>query len=147
MKKVTFSNGKTETVYAVPGMMLLDIAALPRHQVEAGDTAEIVLEKEKKAARAREDAAYLAAFADTVVPEGWQFPAFARRQGVEPREGEDGRKVDYIRYELLKTAGDIAQAEQAMGGLTQEEVEGVMAFFRPCRLARWCPFARRRRKS
>jgi hypothetical protein len=145
MKKVTFSNGKTETVYAVPGLMITDIAALPQYQVEADDTPEIVLEKERRAARAREDAAYLAAFADTVVPEGWEFPAFASRQGVLPREGEDGRKVDYIRYELLKTAGDIRQAEQAMTGLTQEEVEGIMAFFRPCRLARWCPFARRRR--
>ena len=147
MKQITFSNGKTETVYAVPGMMLVDIGALPQYQVEEGDTAEIVLNKENEAARAREDAAYLAAFADTVVPEDWQFPEFAKRQGVQPREGEDGRKVDYIRYELLKTAGDISQAEQAMSGLTQDEVEGMMAFFRPCRLARWCPFARRRRQG
>ena len=147
MKQITFSNGKTETVYAVPGMMLIDIADLPQYQVEEGDTAEIVLNKEKEAARAREDTAYLAAFADTVVPDDWQFPEFARQKGIVPREGEDGRKVDYIRYELLKTAGDISQAEQAMSGLTQDEVEGMMAFFRPCRLARWCPFARRRRQS
>ena len=146
MQKVTFSCGKTENVYVVPVLALADLDDLPEYKVADDDTAEDVKGKLEAVAQAKADTGYLAGFADTVVPDDWQFPGWALSQGLKPREGADGRKLDYIRYELLRQADDVRKAQRAMlGQLTPEEVGSAVKKFRPLRAARRLFSARRRR--
>jgi hypothetical protein len=68
------------------------------------------------------------------VPKGWKFPARQRRLGKKPREGQDGRRVDFIRYTLLKSHADIEACQIVMHQITapvrSEEAALIAELFR-----------------
>jgi hypothetical protein len=143
MQKITFSCGKTETVYVVPQLAVQDLEELPEYTVENDDPQEEAKRKMLALAQAKADTNFLAAFQDTIVPDDWEYPKWARKP---PGQGEDGRKIDYIRYELLKLPGDIYKAQSAMlGELAPAEVAAAEKKFRLIRLAQRLLSPKRRR--
>jgi hypothetical protein len=145
-EKITFSNGRTENVYGVPQLLLARLDTLPDFQIGVDDAVETVIDKQRLLEAAKSDLAYLLAFKDVRVPDGWKFSAEARAAGLVPRDGDEGRKVDYIEQEILTTGRDAMAAQAAMFALTDEEVNAAGALFRPCRFAKVCPFSPSRRK-
>ena len=115
----------------MPPYLIKRIEDLPEFQIdwEAEDD-EQAKSKANALAQRKEDVAYLYAFEDWSVPRGWQFPESLRYGGVEPRDGDEGRKLDWIQYELLSSANDFAKAQRAMFGVTAEEVEAASKSFR-----------------
>jgi hypothetical protein len=77
-------------------------------------------------------------FKDVIVPEKWDVEATA---GAEmryinpewaPREGEMGRKLDYIQWEILENLDDaklIADTERELSGIPMDEVIANEASF------------------
>lgn len=67
-------------------------------------------------------------------PEGWKLPARVKRLGIKPKTGNDGRRLDYIRYVLLPTNADVEACQIAMSGMTSpilsEEVATIAKLFR-----------------
>jgi len=131
MEQVTFSNGRTETVYAVPMLLLTDLELQPQFQVGDEDTPETASEKLRLLAIAKEETAYLTAFQDVQVPKDWRFPAAAIRQGIQPPQNEEQRRLAYIRYGLLSRPEDHSRAQLVMFALSEEEVSAALTTFRP----------------
>lgn len=78
------------------------------------------------------EGALLIALRDVEIPTDWQLSEVFRLAGVEARDGERGRHLDYAQYELLATAKDLTAVQNVMyGGLTAEEVKAAEATFRP----------------
>jgi hypothetical protein len=72
------------------------------------------------------------ALPEVAVPNEWTFPEALRRVGIEPRTGDDGRRLDYIEYELLRSAQDVKAVQDVMyGPLGEQEVEAAVATFQP----------------
>ena len=146
MQKVKFSCGRTETVYVVPVLAIEDLDQLPEYKVGETDTAEQAAAKLQALAQRKADTYYLAGFADAEIPDDWQFPDWALAQGLQPREGETGRKLDFIRYELLRKADDVIMAQAAMQGeVAPEEVAAAEKKFRFSDIARRLFTPKRRR--
>ena len=64
-------------------------------------------------------------FVDTP-PKTWQFPQRIKDYGKLPRSGERGRRVDYIKYELLGTPDDVTSAQEiiySIAPITGREVD------------------------
>lgn len=123
MVDVTLSNGMTVKVKTVPPFAMAAIeAALPPMDEMAGRAAT--------RARLSREAAWLLALPDVEVPEDWNFPPGLSYAGVDPREGEEGRKLDYIEFALLAQAQDIENVQQVMyGELTEDEVSAAEDMF------------------
>lgn len=124
MKEVTLSNGQTLAVESVPPFALGEVSRrIPASAPEA---------EEARAALARE-VAWLMALPTLSVPEEWKFPRGLIHAGIQPRDGENGRILDYIEYELLRTHQDIADVQSAMYGtaITEEEISAAEATFQP----------------
>ncbi|HOU13466.1 MAG TPA: hypothetical protein PKZ84_10135 [Anaerolineae bacterium] len=123
MSIVTLSNGRTVEVYPVPPFALTNVEA--RYP---GVTPEAVTLRE----RMIRETAWLLALPDVSIPEGWQCPRALQHAGIEPRQGETGRILDYIEYGLLLTADDIRAVQVAMygGALTEDEIGAAEATFR-----------------
>jgi hypothetical protein len=127
--KVKLTNGIVITVEPVPPFAL---NAVERRFVAlvSGDSPE------SNAARASmeqmiKEAAWLMAIKDVVVPDDWTFPRGLRYAGVQPREGEDGRLLDYIEYGLLLTASDVQAVQAVMydASLTGDELSDAEETF------------------
>ena len=70
-------------------------------------------------------------FVDTP-PKTWQFPQRLKDYGKLPRSGERGRRVDYIKYELLGTPDDVTSAQEiiySIAPITTREVDAAAAMF------------------
>jgi len=138
-ESVTLCNGQILTVQPVPPFALAEIE---RRYTPASATAA----SEDPAARlAREqitrEVAWLLALPDVTVPADWQFPRALRYAGIEPREGEEGRLLDYIEYGLLLTPADIQAVQAVMyGDVTEDEIGAAEATF-PVDGRRDAPFA------
>lgn len=129
MPEVTLSNGDTVTVQPVPPFTLT--VAEARHPIpenlDAEETRAAMAERE----RVLREVAWLVAFEDLQVPDDWSFPRGLQHAGTEPREGDEGRLLDYVEYSLLKTPSDIQQVQKVMYGeaLTEAEVDAAASAF------------------
>jgi len=87
--------------------------------------------------RAWAEAMFLFGLPEVVVPDEWAGPPAAELAYLapdwKPREGDQGRKLDYIEWELLRTPGDHAKVVDAINDLAdvpEEAVDAVEATFR-----------------
>jgi len=66
-------------------------------------------------------------------PKGWKYPAVLVEFGIEPREGKLGRRLDYIKFELLPTPDDVKAVQQVMYTMTapldESEVDAARDLF------------------
>jgi hypothetical protein len=127
--RVTFSNGRTEEVQPVPPLAISVIGAqhpIPEN-LDADETQAAMAARE----RLINEAAWLMALGHVEVPEDWQFPRGLTYAGIKPREGDEGRVLDYIEYGLLATTEDLEKVQVAMYGdaLTEAEVDAAAAIF------------------
>jgi hypothetical protein len=94
-----------------------------------------------EAERARQtawaEASLLFGLPDVEVPEGWQPPVeeleYLTGGQWKPREGEKGRKLDYIEWGLLAVVGDYQRVQAAINQLamvSEEAVDAVEVTFR-----------------
>ncbi len=129
MNLVTLSNGQTIEVYPVPPFALTNVEA----RYPATTPEGIALRE-----RMIRETAWLLALPDVKVPADWQCPRALQHAGIEPRQGETGRMLDYIEYGLLLTADDIRAVQAAMygGALTEEEIGAAEDSFRSDRRQR-----------
>lgn len=137
MPKVTFSNGLTLEAYYPPPFVFTDLARLPEYNVDLlKDTPEEAEIKQAAYEIACERTALKFAFQNVIVPSGWEFPKSLRSEGLEPSGDEQGRLVDYVRYELLATPADLEKANEILSyaqPLSGEEVGAAQRGFRPFR--------------
>ncbi len=112
---VSLSNGQTLTVHPVPPFAMTAIArSLPANTPEAQAARE----------RLMQEAAWLMALPGVSVPQDWAFPRGLSYAGIQSREGDEGRLLDYIEYGLLLTPADIQSVQVAMYGtaLTEDDI-------------------------
>jgi hypothetical protein len=142
-KQVKLFNGKMVVVHPVPPFVLSVVEAqypMPEPPNVAQDEDETAWRawhaesRRVEAARdtARNEAALLVALRDVELPEDWTFPLALTMAGIEARDGERGRRLDYIQYELIQTPHDLAeiQAQMFIGCVLEEEVQAVGDTFR-----------------
>jgi hypothetical protein len=131
MVKVTLSTGQEIEVLPVPPFALAAVKAAhpPPTNLEPAELAEALATQE----RLTREVSWLIALPDVEVPEDWEFPRGLRYAGIHPREGEEGRRLDYIEYRLLITHEDLVQVREVMYGavLSEEEIAAAEATFRP----------------
>lgn len=95
----------------------------------------------RQAERARQtawaEASLLFGLPDVQVPEGWEPPAeeleYLTGGQWEPRQGDKGRKLDYIEWDLLAVVGDYQRVQAAINQLAmvpEEATDAVEATFR-----------------
>jgi hypothetical protein len=131
MVKVTLSTGQEIEVLPVPPFALAAIdTAHPVPENLSPEEARTALATRERIAS---EAAWLLALPDIEVPESWEFPRGLRYAGLQPREGQEGRLLDYIEYALLATHEDAEQVQRVMYGaaLMEEEIAAAEATFRP----------------
>jgi hypothetical protein len=134
MKTLTLQNGIALNVYPVPPFAMTAIEyAHPLPEDDGSPEGHVAFQK---ALQARDklgiETAWLMALPDVRVPEGWTFPAALRYAGVQPREGAEGLKLDYIEYELLRSSKDLQVVQAAMyESITESEVQAAESTFRP----------------
>ena len=142
MEKITLSNGVEVQVYPVPPFALSAIESqypdpempMPKMEQDSPEWRRWVSEMQQARERREQaitEAALLVALRDVELPEGWRLPEAFRLAGFQEREGERGRRLDYIQYELLIAPGDLVAVQNAMYGstLTEGEVEAAEATF------------------
>ena len=149
-KQVTLSTGVTVTVAPVP-QKVYDVIRMkypdppvPILESDKTATGEAMRYENredpdyllalKEAERARQmawaEAMFLFGLPDVEAPDDWQPPVaklayFAPEW--KPREGAEGRKLDYIEWELLRTLGDHAKVTAAINALAMVPEEAVDA--------------------
>jgi len=128
---ILLSNGQMLIVTPVPPFALAEINR--RYPVPANlsaTDAQAALAEREKLAR---EVAWLLALPVVDVPIDWTFPRGLVYAGIQPREGESGRLLDYIEYGLLVTPADIAAVQAVMYGadVTEPEVTAAEATFQP----------------
>jgi hypothetical protein len=128
-KLITLSNGQEVEVQPVPPLALSVIGE--RNPVPENLDAEQTQAAMSAQDRLVNEAAWLMALGHVEVPEDWQFPRGLTYAGIQPREGDAGRVLDYIEYGLLVTTDDLKKVQQAMYGdaLTESEVDAAEAIF------------------
>ena len=95
----------------------------------------------REAERARQtawaEASLLFGLPDMQVPDGWEPPTeeleYLTGGQWQPRQGEKGRKLDYLEWELLAVVGDYQRVQAAINQLamvSEEAVDAVEATFR-----------------
>lgn len=66
-------------------------------------------------------------------PKAWKFPERMKTLGKKPREGKEGRRVDYIKYVLVAAAVDMEAVQMAMFSMTEPiqpgEVQAISDLF------------------
>ena len=66
-------------------------------------------------------------------PRGWKFPAWLKSQGLTPRSGVEGRRVDFIRYTLIQTTSDMEATQIVIYAITnplrEEETSAIADLF------------------
>lgn len=136
---VTLSTGQSVAVQPVPPFALAEIERryTPAYATAATEDPAARASREKLA----REVAWLMALPDVAVPDDWQFPRALRYAGVEPREGDEGRLLDYIEYGLLVTPGDIQAVQAVMYGsaLTEDDIGAAETTF-PADGGRETPF-------
>jgi len=136
---VTLSTGQTVQVSPVPPFALAEI----ERRYTPAFTGDAVEERAAQASREKlvREVAWLMALPDVVAPDDWQFPRGLRYAGIAPREGDEGRILDYIEYGLLTTPGDIQAVQAVMYGadVTESDVHAAEAAF-PVDSGRTPPF-------
>jgi hypothetical protein len=69
----------------------------------------------------------------SVPPKAWVFPQWLKDNGRKPRPGKIGRRVDFIRYTLFQTTGDMEAAQIVMYAITnplrEEETSAIADLF------------------
>lgn len=131
---VKLSTGIEVEVQPVPPLALTNVAALlPLRGLD--ETTYNAVQAARK--RSVQDTAWLLAFPGLRAPDSWQFPLALQHVGLQPREGDTGRLLDYIEYGLLLNNDDIQRVQAVMhdGALTEAEVEAAVETFR--RQRRW----------
>lgn len=120
--KVKLTNGVVITVEPVPPFAL---NAVERRftALVSGDSPESYAARDSMEQMIKE-AAWLMAIKDVEVPDSWNFPRGLLYAGVQPREGDDGRLLDYIEYGLLLTPADVQAVQAVMydSNLTGDEL-------------------------
>ena len=133
MPKVTYSNGQTlEVHYPPPFPMWEDLPDLAQYKVLAEDSNQEAMAKGEALDQARKRYALKYAFRELAVPDEWTFPEAAWSEGLEPSSGDQGRLLDYVRHEFLRTPGDIEQTNEVLAyaqPLTNEEVAAARTLF------------------
>lgn len=130
MDELTLSNGQRVRVLPVPPCALAAIESrFPLPETQDMERFRAAMEARSTALR---ETGWLMALPEVVVPSEWAFPEALRRVGIEPRTGDDGRRLDYIEYELLRSAEDVRAVQDVMyGPLGEQEVEAAVATFQP----------------
>jgi hypothetical protein len=156
-KEVKLSTGVTVTVHPVP-QKVYDVIRMkhpdpPVPVLEDDRTATgepmlyqapndpTYLEQKARAERARQtawaEASLLFGLPEVEVPDGWQPPAaeleYLTGGEWKPRQGETGRKLDYIEWDLLAVVGDYQRVQAAINQLamvSEEATDAVEATFR-----------------
>jgi len=125
MPPVMLRNGQTLEVQPVSPLLLVDVEAA--YPLPAADSAEFMSALATRSRQVRATA-FLAGLPEVQVPDGWQFPAALAWAGITPRPGPEGRRADYIEYELLRDPADLTAVQQIIfnPGLTEAEI-GVAA--------------------
>ncbi len=125
---VELSHGPVE-VQPVPPFLYANIEAA--HPIPAQLDPEAAAQALAARERLQRETAWLVALAAVTPPAGWRFPAALAYAGLQPREGEAGRKLDYIEYALLATAEDVQRVQAVMygGALTEAEIGAAEAAF------------------
>lgn len=119
MTRVTFSAGSTHEVRSVPPLAMRELYR--RHHDEQ-ETLERLLR----------EVPLLIGLQGLPVPKDWQFPQALGYAGIAPREGQEGRLLDYIEYHLLATKEDLDALNQALfGEISEAEIADAEATFCP----------------
>lgn len=128
MDEITLSNGRRVRVLPVPPFAISAVESrfpLP----ETDDHERFRQALEARAAAVRETG-WLMALPEVTVPSDWTFPDALERIGIHAREGEVGRRLDYIEYELLRSTDDVKAVLDIMHGpLGEQEVAQAVATF------------------
>lgn len=77
--------------------------------------------------RVYRDMCLLYALKDVSVPDGDEWMRLPVRYGVKPRDGEDGRKLDYLEYGLLVTQADMDAVFTVINHLSFADPERIAA--------------------
>lgn len=156
-KEITLSSGETVTVYPVP-QKVYDLLVvkypyppIPIIEISGEDTAtgepmrmakssdpdynRQCAEIDQRRMEEWGEVQFLWALRDVEVPDGWK-PPLASIQYIlpdwEPRQGEMGRKLDYIEWGLLQNPGDVTRVQRAineLGGIDEEVVKAIESTF------------------
>jgi len=66
-------------------------------------------------------------------PKAWKFPQWLKDRGKKARPGRIGRRVDFIRYSLIQTTGDMEATQIVMYAITnplrKEETDAIAELF------------------
>lgn len=69
----------------------------------------------------------------SVPPKTWKFPEWLKNHGKKPRHGVKGKRIDFIRYTLIRTNADMEACQVVMYALTnplrEEETDAIAALF------------------
>jgi len=156
-KEIKLSTGVTVTVHPVP-QKIYDVIRMrhpdppvPILEDDRTATGEPMrfedrddpdyLQAKREAEQARQmawaEASLLFGLPDVQVPDGWEPPTeeleYLTGGQWQPRQGEKGRKLDYIEWELLAVVGDYQRVQAAINQLamvSEEAVDAVEATFR-----------------
>jgi len=156
-KQITLSTGITVTVAPVP-QKVYDVIRMrhpdppvPVLESKATATGEAMKYENRKdpdyqealrdAKQARQrawaEAMFLFGLPEVVVPDEWEGPPVTELAYLAPdwkqREGDQGRKLDYIEWELLRTPGDhgkVVDAINELADVPEEAVDAIEATFR-----------------
>lgn len=70
-----------------------------------------------------DEAWYLLGLRDVEPPAAWVFPHALELLGIAPREGEKGRRLDYIQYVLLENGEDLALVSRTIRTLSYSKAQ------------------------
>lgn len=66
-------------------------------------------------------------------PKKWKLPESVTDYGVKPREGKKGKRIDFIRHELLTSPKDVTDITDVIFGpmapITEEEIAAISGTF------------------
>lgn len=101
------------------------------------DYKQALREAEQARQTAWAEASLLFGLPEVEVPEGWEPPVeeleYLTGGQWEPRQGEQGRKLDYIEWDLLSVVGDYQRVQAAINELamvSEKAVDAVEGTFR-----------------
>jgi len=156
-KQVTLSTGITVTVAPVP-QKIYDVIRMrhpdpPVPVLESDATAtgepmryenrkdpdyqQALRDAEQARRKAWAEAMLLFGLPEVAAPDEWEGPPVAELSYLapewKPREGDQGRKLDWIEWELLRTPGDhgkVVDAINELADVPEEATDAVEATFR-----------------
>lgn len=138
MVTVTLDSGEQIPVHPVPAFALAEVeshyrveAPPPPDSSERQDWEQQAVEVARQREAAVTEAVLLIALRDVPTPDDWEFPDYLRNAGVTPREGERGRRLDWLQYGLLVTPRDIAEVARAAVAtpVRDDAIQSALAMF------------------